>query len=228
MAIDMRKQTAFTKRYRKKGRGKKPVALKARKGKWPSSIIKPVVNRVAVRTRYTEAHPRLLGAIFPNKLRVHLKWNKVYTVAAGTTDIATVKHFRLTSLFDPEYAASSSIQSYGFDQIMEHYGHYQVIGAKMSVHFIHNSGNNMIVGVIDNPGTSTTHWDSQDEFLNDPRGRHGFIGNEFTRKTLTVKYLKTGTFGLGSESVLKGTSIMDPAENYYGSTYSNNMGLGAT
>lgn len=200
------------------------------KRSYPSVVEKPRTDRVAVRSGYTGfgMSPRSFATLYPNKVRLALKWNKVYTVAAGTTDVPTYNHFVLTGLFDPEYAAASSIQPYGFDQIMAHYGHYQVIGAKMVAQFVHNSGNNMVVGCITNPGLSTTYWDTTDEFVNDPRTRYKIIGNEYPRATCVVKYSKKAIYGDGSEAALKGTVSTNPGENYYGSVWSNNMAPGAT
>lgn len=211
MAIDMRKQTAFTKRYRKKGRGNKP---------------KKKFQLVGTRNRLTGIGRFSSMNIFPERLKCRLKWNKAYTIAAGTSDVATVSSFKLTEMYDPEVAASSSLQPYGYDNLMAHYTHYKVLSATVKVHFTHLSGNPMIVGVIQSLDTVTTSYDTVDEFINDPRATYKVTHNYLPKATVSTKYTAKKTYAGFNNHSLKGAVSSSVTEGYYAVVYSNNAGPG--
>lgn len=202
--------------------GKRPYRKK------PHYKRKPKTNAPGYRTALTASNsdPRSSRSLFPPRLRIGLRWVKTYSVAAGTTDIPNIQHFNLTGLYDPEVAVSASLAPYGFTEIMSHYDSYSVVGAKAVMTFVHNTGNPMCVGTITTPGTVTTTYDTNDEFITDPRSRYGFISPNKPQKTCVVKYSRKKTFDATNQHSLKGSISTNPTEGYYVSTFSNNMGPG--
>lgn len=166
----------------------------------------------------------------PDKFISKLKWNKTYNLGANPTDIAQMLSFRLTSLYDPESAVASSLQPYGFDQLMTNYAHYKVLSAKTKVRFIHKAGNPMIVGCITTPDESKTYIGSsdRDQFINDPQSRYQFLHNDYASCSITNYYSKNRTFGKTNDQNLTANSVSNPAENFFLQTYLCNAGPGDT
>lgn len=165
----------------------------------------------------------------PDKFISKMKWNKSYAIAAGTTDVANIKQFVLTGLFDPEVAVATALQPYGFDQLMTYYAHYMVLTAKPKITFVHKAGNPTLVGAIVTAGTSTTNWSSVDDFINDPQSNYRLIHNESPSTTIRPQsYSKSRVFGKTKDAVLTGTVLSNSAEAYYLNTYHINAAPGDT
>lgn len=163
----------------------------------------------------------------PDKFIAKMKWNKSFILGAGTTDVATIQHFSLTGLFDPEVAVGTSLQPYGFDQLMTYYAHYMVLGAKAKIRFIHKAGNPMTVGAISSADTVTSKYSARDDFINDPQARYAIVHNEKSEASVSPPgYSKRRVFGVTKDEELTGNASANPSENYYVSTYLINSGPG--
>lgn len=161
----------------------------------------------------------------PPKFIAKMRWNKSFTLAAGTSDIATIAAFRMAGLWDPEFNSGASLQPYGFDQLATYYSHYLVLGSKATVKFVHTSGNPMVVGCITTRDTNQSEFAQADSFMNDPQSRFKIISNERPHATVTATYSKNKIFGTASDTELTSVPSGDPVnEQYYLSTYVNNVG----
>lgn len=145
--------------------------------------------------------------------------------------------FKATDLYDPDYSSGSGPtdhQPHGFDQWMQFYNHYTVIGSKITVNFISNiSGvNNSWVGVgTYSDATSLTG----DTHLMRENGRciwKYLTGDSESAIKITKKFSSKSFFGtknLVGEDSYKGTASTSPTENAYfyvmaGNLVSNNPG----
>lgn len=79
--------------------------------------------------------PGMLGKTFKQRFRYcdQIELN-------ATSGVPAVYSFRANSLFDPDYTGTGH-QPIGFDQLMNFYTHYTVIGAKLTATFVSSSNN---------------------------------------------------------------------------------------
>lgn len=164
--------------------------------------------------------------LFPDRFVSKMRWNKTYTVAAGTSDIATIQHFLLNALYDPEVAVSAALQPHGFDQLVSYYSHYLVKGAKVTVTFNLQSGNNMVVGVGTARDTITTNYSSRDVFMNQPESRYKIITTQNPTAKVVHYFSKNRVFGKGRNEALIGGATSNPTEGFYAHTYAVNNAPG--
>lgn len=167
----------------------------------------------------------------PDKFVARLKWNKTFNLGAGTTDVGQFQSFVLTSLNDPEDAVSSSLQPYGYDQLMTYYQHNIVLRAKPTVRFVHKSGNPMIAGVVLDSDLDKLNLGSgnRDEFINDPQSRYRILHNEHAIATIKGPvYSKRKVYGTNRDHDLTCPNNTDPVEKYFLHTYLCNLGPGDT
>lgn len=120
-------------------------------------VVKPVVKprRKAYRKKWDKSSRVLKGAVIqpslksplPNTFKTTLRYNEITKLAA--TGANTDKYIlRTNSLFDPDYSFGGH-QPRGFDQIMQMYGRYTVIGAKLTATFANNMTTPGIVGIVE-------------------------------------------------------------------------------
>lgn len=166
--------------------------------------------------------------LFPKTFISKMRWSKTYVIAAGTSDIANIQHFRLNGMYDPEVSVAAALQPMYFDQLVSYYSHYMVKGAKITVTYTLKSGNNMIVGVGTARDTVVTNYASRDVFISQPESRYRILTTQNPTARVSHTFSKNKIFGKGSRDSLYGAALTDPTEQFYAHTYQNNSSPGGT
>lgn len=102
------------------------------------------------RRSMTIRRPRLPRAVTPRTKFVRMKYVDNITINPGAAGALTFHNFSCNGMYDPDISGSGH-QPIGFDQWMEWYDHYHVIGSKITVQCIPSDAtNNTVVGIYKN------------------------------------------------------------------------------
>lgn len=176
------------------------------------------------RPRRRRNNPRSLAPTATLPLGKTFKFNTRYfdrgfALNAGVT-LAASHVFRANDLFDPDYTGIGH-QPIGFDQMMQMYRNYTVIGSKITVTFRNSDATNpQMVGIMlkDSPGTLT----DVRQIVENGNVTHALCnpaGDDNSQRILTYKCSPAKFLGrpnILSEDELRGTaSTSAPVGAYY-------------
>lgn len=167
---------------------------------WGSQVARPLGNRKKIVTRYVE---------------------KDISVNGGISGSAGVYVFSANGLYDPNITGTGH-QPIGFDQCMQFYDHYTVIGAKMRVVFSNSvdSSNDQYIGIA--LSASSTALTDVREYIENGRCRWSVLGKnaggDATIKSLTHQVgiaRFTGKKSILMEDDYRGNVSANPATQVY-------------
>lgn len=90
---------------------------------------------------------RIANTPLPTKLKANLRFAEKNTFNIGVGGLASTNVYNASSLYDPNSTGVGQ-QPRGFDQIMEMYRSFTVIGSKITVHFMPEGSNGPILCAI--------------------------------------------------------------------------------
>lgn len=162
-------------------------------------------------------------APIPNKFATKLRYQGLTTINPGVVGIAGVHVISANGLFDPDITGVGH-QPRGFDQFMNMYDHYTVVGAKITVSYSQlfgNSYDSMQIGLSlkDSPAVYTDPNDYQEG----RNVRSGIMASTSANqashtKTLTIHSSTKKFLGVShplSSSIIRGDASANPAEGAY-------------
>lgn len=169
------------------------------------------------RRRYRKKKLSLQKSPVPTKMFTKLKYVEGFTIdPVGPT--TAVQVYSANGCYDPNISGGGH-QPRGFDQLMTMYGHYVVLGAKLTVSIApHDNLGPVAVGVTTLAGN--TVFTNKNDYLESPNTiwrTQGLSASNST--TVLTKYFSTKKF-LGrsnvlSDSQLKGSSAGNPEEQAF-------------
>lgn len=89
---------------------------------------------------------RGLPSNFPRTARMKLRYNCEFALDSGTVTFGD-KVFRANSPYDPEYSAGGH-SAYLFDEMMQFYGKYRVVGSKIRIWYINPAVSDQIPSYV--------------------------------------------------------------------------------
>ena len=155
--------------------------------------------------------------LLSNKLPIKHRYFYSDQLNPGVGGINAVNVFSANSLHDPDVTGSGA-QPRGFDQIKELYDHYTVVGAKITVVFMSQSGTTVpIICGIALADSATTHTATVD-YMEQRNVVSGGLGETDARTTLVKTFSARKFLGRPhplSEDDLRGTALTSPNERAY-------------
>lgn len=174
--------------------------------------------------------PKFTG--WGKKVMAKLRYVDYITIDPPSAGVASYV-FRATSLFDPDLTGVGH-QPMGFDQLMNRYDHYTVVGAKLTAQFMPVSASNLVPGLLgcllSDTGTRVASATSISHLLEHP-GR-GSIANtgvllpkdynaRVVKKFSSKKFFGKKTI---NENDYRGTNAANPTENAFFEVYVATVG----
>lgn len=176
------------------------------------------------RTRRRRKNPKKLTLTgFPKQKVVRLRYVQEITLTTpSTTGLSKSLPFVANGLYSPYYPASvTSHQPKGFDQWMQLYAHYNVLGSKCSMRMVSSGTDGFIWGVTRTATPNELDGKSL-EYILEARMTKGYAiagnyarnNNTPTSTTRMAKFSQKKQFGKNSTSMsqLIGTASNNPAE----------------
>jgi hypothetical protein len=159
-----------------------------------------------------------LKNVISDRQLVKMRYCDTVTINPGIGGTPATHIFSANGIYDPDITAIGH-QPIGFDQWMNFYDHYTVVGAKINVNFTnHNTGDSYVCGVhLDDDVTVIGNANSLREqksnytYLN--RAGESSSMRQLSQKCSVKKYL--GKSNLVDSDECKGTTSANPAEQVY-------------
>lgn len=191
-----------------------------------SKVVKRASSKSTKKRKFQGSKLNLRGLQMPMSaaLPQSFKCNFIYreqndlTVNPGAAGITGVHVFSANGLYDPNITGTGH-QPTGFDQMMQFYDHYTVIGSKITVTFYNGNSANTVTGLVSLMDTSSTNTDIQQYVEN---GRCVFeeldVSGNSQLGTVTLgcpvsKFL--GRKNILSEDNCRGSASANPSEEAY-------------
>lgn len=156
---------------------------------------------------------------FPMSCIRKLRYHQVESLDPA---VGTVKDvvFTASGLYDP-YVAIGGHQPYGFDQLMNLYDHYTVVGAICKVNIVNNNVIPFWAGIELNDSSTSLSGASIEEQLERPMGKYKLLNynsaggsKAFISKTYSAKkFFKTSS--MVNHSLYRGDATTNPTEQAY-------------
>ncbi|AXH74142.1 MAG: putative capsid protein [Cressdnaviricota sp.] len=172
---------------------------------------------ISPRERYTPF-------IMPNKWKCKLRYFEIFSLnpGAGTADHRV---FSATGLYDPDITGAGH-QPRGFDQIMQFYNHYVVIGSKATLRFMPigaTNANTSLFGISLNDSatamTSSTLEDFMEtKFASKRKGIAGLVyQGSYTKDAMVTKTFSHKKFFRkpANDTEFQGTASSNPTDQAY-------------
>lgn len=161
---------------------------------------------------------------FPSRMAVSLPYSEIDLDIAAPANLAGSYFFRANDLFDPNQSGTGH-QPRGFDQYMNFYKHFVVIGSRISVTFQNNSDFPIRCGIMLRDAAVGHNFDPDDCGEYPKKRERGCDGvTQGGRSTVTIslgcsprKFL--GRSKVLSDNQLKGDAGNSPAEVVYYQIY---------
>lgn len=187
----------------------------AKRRRWPRKGRKRVFRKR--RAPPAARLPGMLGTRFMAKLRY---CDQLVLLAPGVAGTSRVHSFRANSLYDPDYTGTGH-QPIGFDQYMQFYNHYTVVGAKITATFVSGgtsaSTNTMVCGIELSGDASPTS--ALNDIFEQGRSRYKIVTNSSASQTVTVTHNLSVKKFLAqkplAEDANAGTNASNPQELIY-------------
>lgn len=189
-----------------------------------------VKRRKTMRRFRRVPRPKFTG--WGKKVMAKLRYVDYITIDPPSAGVASYV-FRATSLFDPDVTGTGH-QPMGFDQLMNRYDHYTVVGAKLTAQFMPVSAANLVPGLLgcllSDTGTRVASATSISHLLEHP-GR-GSIANtgvllpkDYNARVIK-KFSSKKFFGKKTinENDYRGTNAASPTENAFFEVYVATVG----
>lgn len=160
---------------------------------------------------------------FPKQKVVRLRYVQELTITTpSSTGLSKSLPFVANGIYDPYYPASvSSHQPKGFDEWMQLYCHYNVLGSKCTMRMVGSGNDGFLWGVTRTPQPNDLDGKSL-EYILEARMTKGYAiaggyqrnNNMPTSTTRRATYSQKGQFGKNSTSMsqLIGTASSNPSE----------------
>lgn len=169
-----------------------------------------------------------LRSPLPNTFKTTLRYNEITKlVAAG---VNTDKYIlRTNSIFDPDHSFGGH-QPRGFDQIMQMYGKYQVIGSKLTATFSNNMTTPGLIGVVEKVDATPLSYLEYIEGCQRVQWKQvGSVSGGNNQVTFVEKHSPRKLFGrqdVSDVDSLKGTASTNPSLQGYWHLFYYDMGMG--
>lgn len=196
---------AYTKKSQKRNRKRKSTTMNNQELAMDIAIAE---NVAIAPTPWMDA---AFTAYIPSSTKVNLRYGQ--PIAINNT-LGSMGHwvFRANGMFDPDFSGSGH-QPRGYDQLMQMYEHYQVIGAKITVIGRSNVTDFVTVLTLQNTSTVTA---SVADYL-EARPQHTVIApSDDLSVKCSLKFSQKDFFGSGQlDPDYKGTVSTNPGQDCY-------------
>lgn len=158
---------------------------------------------------------------WPKKLCVKLRYADTFGIDVAAAS-ASYANFCANGCYDPDLALGGH-QPRGFDQIMPQYNHYTVIGSKISITYLNDTGSNIVPAIYDVllKDDVTFNYTTQNDIVENAqsRGKWQNVGTErnyigykpqIVRKFNAKKFF--GVSGIVGNNNYSGTVASNPDE----------------
>lgn len=153
-----------------------------------------------------------------------MPWVKTFTCAVPVGSALNWNWMRASSIYDPEVFTATAYSAHGHDTLSAFYNHYIVLGAKITVKFVHAGGVvPSVVGIVDADDTTTTNFPDRDAAMLNPRCTYAFLSAERPYATLTRFYSMKKHYAVGKRGELEANFGANPAENWFFGIWNSNL-----
>lgn len=184
----------------------------------PKRYARKQTGRRRKRRKYSGALVR--KSPMPIKFCTKLRYSDYMLLDPGATGITGVNVFSANSLYDPD-RTNAGHQPRGFDQLIQFYDHYTVIGAQITATFSMTDSNTyaQIAGVCLRDGVATDN--DPNDYLEQGTVRSAVVQKQSgggNSKVLTMRFSPKKFLGRSkplADSQLKGSSSSSPSEEAF-------------
>jgi len=126
--------------------------------------------------------------------------------------------FSANGLYDPDISGTGH-QPYGFDQLMEMYAHYTVIGSKIKVRLVNNGNDPIWTGVLLRNSNTTLSGTNISQLMEQPGSNFRLIGTVMPTPAIYTKGFSAKKFfgqkAIVGQSLYRGDVSANPTEQAY-------------